>query len=234
LVGFVGVGSSAPTVPFDVITTTPPGGVVARFKATNDLIVEMNSGASHDSAIRWLHGANSWLTGILETSFAATSAEDFSFYDYNGTGGTRFIIRDTTGFVNIISGAQYGFSSSASAADVAPDTGLGRSSAGVVKVTDGSTGIRGFLGGGTAVASATALPLPTGRVIHVTGTTNIDSITSTNFQSGVCIMLIFDDILTVADGSNLKLTAAFVTTADDTLSLCYDGTNFYEQGRSIN
>lgn len=115
-----------------------------------------------------------------------------------------------------------------------PDTGLARRSAGVIRVTNGSTAIRGLLGGGSAVASAAALPLPTGRVFHVTGTTNITSITSTNFASGVCITLIFDNALTFTDGSNLKLAGDFVTTADDTISLCYDGTNWYETGRSVN
>jgi hypothetical protein len=114
------------------------------------------------------------------------------------------------------------------------DTGLARSAAGVVKVTDGYTGIRGLHGGGAAVASAAAMPVPTGRVFHVTGTTSITSITSTNFQSGACITLIFDGVLTFTDGSNLVLFASFVTTADDTISLCYDGTNWYETGRSVN
>lgn len=114
------------------------------------------------------------------------------------------------------------------------DVGFARNSANVAKVTDGSTGIRGLLGGGASVASATALPVPTGRVFHVTGTTTITSITSTNFQSGVCITLIFDGALTFTDGSNLKLAGDFVTTADDTINLCYDGTSWFETSRSVN
>ena len=85
-----------------------------------------------------------------------------------------------------------------------------------------------------AVASAAALPLPTGQVFHVTGTTNITSITSTNFLAGVCVTLIFDGALTFTDGSNLRLAGNFVTTADDTISLCYDGTNWFETARAIN
>lgn len=114
------------------------------------------------------------------------------------------------------------------------DTGLGRFSAGVIKSTNAGTAITGFMGGGGAVASATALPLPTGRVFHVTGTTNITSITATNLASGVVITLIFDDILTFTDGNNLKLAGNFVTSADDTITLAYDGTNFYEIARSVN
>jgi hypothetical protein len=90
------------------------------------------------------------------------------------------------------------------------------------------------MGGGAAVASATAMPLPTGRVFHVTGTTTITSITSTNFGSGAVITLIFDDVLTFTDGSNLVLAGNFVTTASDTITLAFDGTNWYETSRAVN
>lgn len=92
----------------------------------------------------------------------------------------------------------------------------------------------GFSGlNGAAVASAAAI-VPTGNVFHVTGTTNITSITSTNVPAGTVITLIFDGILTFTDGSNLKLAGNFVTTADDTITLVFDGTNWYECGRSVN
>ena len=41
-------------------------------------------------------------------------------------------------------------------------------------------------------------------------------------------------VLTFTDGSNLKLAGNFVTTADDTITLAYDGTNWYEICRSVN
>lgn len=90
------------------------------------------------------------------------------------------------------------------------------------------------LKGGAAVASATALPLPTGNIFHVTGTTNITSITATSFVAGTTITLIFDGVLTFTDGNNLVLAGNFVTTADDAITLAFDGTNFYEVARSIN
>jgi hypothetical protein len=115
------------------------------------------------------------------------------------------------------------------------DTLLRRHSAGVTSLGDDTaSSIRSLQGGGAAVASAAALPLPTGRVFHVTGTTTVTSITSTNFEAGVCITLIFDGILTFTDGGNLTLAGNFVTTADDTISLCYDGTNWFETGRAVN
>lgn len=98
-----------------------------------------------------------------------------------------------------------------------------------------STGIGPVaLKSGAAVASATALPLPTGNVFHVTGTTTVTSITATSFVAGVTITLIFDGILIFTDGNNLVLGGNFVTTADDTITLAFDGTNFYEVARSIN
>lgn len=90
------------------------------------------------------------------------------------------------------------------------------------------------LKGGAAVASAAALPLPTGNVFHVTGTTSVTSITSTGFAAGITITLIFDDVLTFTDGSNLVLAGNFVTTTSDTITLAYDGTNWYEVARSVN
>jgi hypothetical protein len=137
-----------------------------------------------------------------------------------------------SGAVRVAAASQYVWGSSSVTA--APDTGFGRYAAGVAKATNGGTSITGLLGGGTVVASATAMPLPTGRVFHVSGSTNITSITSTNFAAGACITIIFDGVLTFTDGSNLALAGDFVTTASDTISLCYDGTNWYETGRSIN
>jgi hypothetical protein len=86
---------------------------------------------------------------------------------------------------------------------------------------------------GAAVASAAAI-VPTGSCFHVTGTTTITSITATNVPAGAILTIIFDGALTFTDGSNLKLAGNFVTTADDTITLRYDGTNFYEMSRSVN
>ena len=115
-----------------------------------------------------------------------------------------------------------------------PDLFLIRKSSGVLNVGSSTTNTTALLGGGAAVASATAMPLPTGRVFHVTGTTTITSITSTNFASGAVITLIFDAALTFTDGSNLKLAGDFVTTAGDSITLVYDGSSWFEIARSIN
>lgn len=86
---------------------------------------------------------------------------------------------------------------------------------------------------GADVASAVAI-VPTGNLFHVTGTTNITSITATGVVAGSEITIIFDDVLTFTDGSNLVLAGNFVTTTGDTITLKFDGTNFYETCRSVN
>lgn len=126
------------------------------------------------------------------------------------------------------------------AAAVAPtstkDTTFRRFAAGVVAFGTSNTSVSHLVGGGASVASAAALPLPTGNVFHVTGTTNVTSITATNLASGVEIILIFDGVLTFTHGNNIILQGAtnFTTGANDTLKLVYDGTNFYEVSRSVN
>lgn len=82
------------------------------------------------------------------------------------------------------------------------------------------------------VASVAAITLPaTGKVFSITGTTTITSIVATG-NDGRLVTLVFRASLTVTDGSNLKLVGSFSATADDTLQLACDGTNWHESGRS--
>lgn len=95
-----------------------------------------------------------------------------------------------------------------------------------------TAGISNFFKGGDVASAGTITA--TGNLFHVTGTTNITSVSGTGIIAGTKITIIFDGILTFTDGSNLKLAGNFVTTADDTITLAYDGTNWYEIARSIN
>jgi len=88
--------------------------------------------------------------------------------------------------------------------------------------------------GGATVASATAMTLPLGRVFHITGTTTVTSLVTTTFKVGAIVTLIFDAVLTFTDGNNIKIAGDFVTTADDTITLAFDGTNWLEVSRAIN
>ncbi len=85
-----------------------------------------------------------------------------------------------------------------------------------------------------SIASAATIAIPLGqRVATITGTTGIGTITATG-HSGAVVTLIFAGALTVTDASNLRLAGNFVTTADDTLTLACDGTNWHEVARSVN
>ena len=86
---------------------------------------------------------------------------------------------------------------------------------------------------GANVASATTTTLGTdGNFFVITGTTTITSITAKT--AGTIVVLDFSGVLTLTDGSNLKLAGNFVTTADDTITLVSDGTNYIEISRSVN
>lgn len=102
----------------------------------------------------------------------------------------------------------------------------------VDRVTINQNGITSLYKGANVASAATITP--TGNLFHVTGTTTITSVSGTNITAGTCITIIFDGVLTFTDGSNLKLAGNFVTTADDTISLCHDGTNWYETARAVN
>lgn len=85
------------------------------------------------------------------------------------------------------------------------------------------------------VASAATVALPAGNLFHITGTTTIVTLNTCDAtNNGRLVSLIFDGILTFTDGSNLKLAGDFVTTADDSIQLVCDGTNWYETSRSVN
>jgi hypothetical protein len=88
--------------------------------------------------------------------------------------------------------------------------------------------------GSQVIASAATITLPPNDEGYhsISGATNITSITAS--WAGRTVTLIFQGALTFTDGSNLKLAGNLVTTADDSISLVCDGTNWFEQSRSIN
>jgi hypothetical protein len=97
--------------------------------------------------------------------------------------------------------------------------------------TDGQTTAR--IGGTASVASAATVTLPVHvDTITITGTTNITSVTAG--VPGRRVTLLFADVLTFTDGSNLKLAGNFTTSADDSITLVSDGTNWIEVARSAN
>lgn len=87
-----------------------------------------------------------------------------------------------------------------------------------------------------ASAATVSFTLPT-QIHVITGTTNIDTINFGNNTPpiGHTTTLKFNASLTVNDGTgNLKLAGNFSATADDTLMIMWDGTNWVEVSRSAN
>ncbi|MDK2758791.1 MAG: hypothetical protein KYX66_18865 [Blastomonas fulva] len=77
------------------------------------------------------------------------------------------------------------------------------------------------------VASASTIILPTGfDVIPVTGSTNITSISASGADKGRRVTLVFEGVLTLVNGSNLKLGADITTAAFSGTTLVCDGTNW--------
>ena len=84
------------------------------------------------------------------------------------------------------------------------------------------------------VASASTITIPQGwEVAKISGTTSITTINAAG-HAGRTVRLVFSDALTVTDGSNLLLAGNFVTTANDVIVLSCDGSNWYENSRSVN
>lgn len=87
-------------------------------------------------------------------------------------------------------------------------------------------------GNAKTVASAGTITIPgDADFVTISGTTNITSVTASYI--GREVTLLFSGILTFTDGSNLKLAGNFVTTADDTITLKCDGTNWWEMSRAV-
>lgn len=97
---------------------------------------------------------------------------------------------------------------------------------------------------GADVASGGDLTLGTdGNVFHITGTTTINAIITANWQAGSIVTFIFDASVTVKNNTaggagtavmHLAAAGDLSATANDTLTLVYDGTAWYEVCRSVN
>jgi len=97
---------------------------------------------------------------------------------------------------------------------------------------------------GTDVASGSLLTLDTdGNFFDVTGTTTIDYIAGTDWQAGSIVTLSFDDAVTVKHNTSalngttkpflLAGSVDFSATADDNLTVRYDGTKWREIARTV-
>lgn len=104
--------------------------------------------------------------------------------------------------------------------------------AGKAITLNGTTNLK--VGSNVASPAGGELDIGDGNYFYITGTNNITSIAAADSTAGRMIVLRFADILTFTDGNNLKLAGNLATTADDTITLICDGTNWYEMARSVN
>ena len=96
---------------------------------------------------------------------------------------------------------------------------------------------------GADVASGDEITLTVGNYFDITGTTTINHINKTAWLSGSVVMLQFDASVTVTHNSatptgseaSILLVGAgnFSATANDTLTLVYDGVTFRETARAV-
>lgn len=85
-----------------------------------------------------------------------------------------------------------------------------------------------------AVASAATITLPSDQIfVSVTGASAVTYI-NPNGHSGRVVTLLLDAGVTITDGSNLLTAGNLVATANDTITLACNGTNWYEVCRSVN
>lgn len=86
--------------------------------------------------------------------------------------------------------------------------------------------------GSNTVASAGVVTLPFSHdFIEITGTTNINAISAS--WKGRKVTLKFADTLSIYSANNMKLNSTFTSSADDMLTLLYDGVNWREVSRIV-
>lgn len=97
---------------------------------------------------------------------------------------------------------------------------------------------------GPNVASGTSITLPlSGNAFNMTGTTQTDYASTTGWQAGAVVTLIFSTAITIRHNQGAAPTGfvkfmlagavSFVSSAEDTLTLRYDGVAWREIARAV-
>ena len=191
------------------ITASGGTGIAARFEGAN------NEGNSLEDS------------EILDTGTTAVNIEA-------GVTGARIkrsrIARTTGVAVNIV----------ATAADALiqgneyeANSGVNLQDAGTDTVAEGDVEVGLVTPIPAVAAAALSIPYP-GEVFLVSGGTAITSIDAASTIARRRVVLIFSGTPTFTDGGNLKIAGNLVASADDTITLVCDGTDWYEVGRAVN
>jgi len=206
-------------------TGTGNGGILALNGGTGAAQGIINIGTSNAGSVNiGKSGITTTITGALTQTTGAISLTGNAASSINTTSGNLVLTTTGSDSISIEGGA---------------DVQLYANGTRQLKVEDGITSVLNgarFLHDGrhlqkqaTDVASAGTLTLGDGNSFVITGTTNIDYITTTNWQDGAIVTLIFNAALTVnhntgavpANTAAIKLAGAanFTTAAGDTLTL---------------
>lgn len=185
----------------------------------------LDAGASVQIVGNYWNQASGVVYAIEIEGGGTVAVEDNEFKELRSTSG--YAIRCASGEPTRLIVARNDFSQDAAARSV--------SFAGTLPTeysAQGNYGPSGGLGWQDVASAATVTLPPLGELFRITGTTGISSIASS--WNGRRITLRFASTPTVTDGSNLKLAGNLAATADDTITLVCDGTNWFEVGRAIN
>lgn len=192
-----------------------------------DVVIASNIvNAPANDCINLSHGVRCAVTGNVLTSGQTAIALD----DTTKTTVTGNTIRSATagGIVE---------SNASNDNNISGNTISNVSTSTLVRLGSGTRVSSNIHGQSLVLASATTLNLPdyADELINVTGTTQIEGITSTDYWEGRRITFLFSNGVTIKDGiGNLRLAGDFAATGGDTITLIGFGSNFYEIARSDN
>jgi hypothetical protein len=212
----VGIGTTTPTAQLDIVKDWNGA-------SSTQLLLAIS--AYDDGARFVMRRAN----GSVGSPTQTLSGDALGSFSFRGHDGTNF---SSIGLAAIVSTADENFTSSAQGARLGFNTTPVGTVAPVERIRISSAGITNLYKGAD-VASASTIT-PTGNSFHVTGTTGISAISTTNIQAGTILIIIFDGALTITNGASLKLasTTNYTTTAGTAMQFYYDGSVWQEVSRA--
>lgn len=219
------------------ISTNANGGIIVTSSNTSGPGITMDASGQSGHKYAFFATASANTPGYFGVYDATANETPFAVLG-NGTGNANRVQTSALG--------QFGWTNGTltNTAVGSCDTGLERAGAGIVQISDCSSGtgsLKGFLGNftggvtaaileytvGTSVASATTIA-PTNGIQHVSGTTAIVTITPPGGMSstvGGCIILIADGAWTTTTAGNIQ--AVMTAVPNTQYNACYDGAKWF-------
>ncbi|MES2286126.1 MAG: hypothetical protein V4547_10590, partial [Bacteroidota bacterium] len=234
--GNVGIGTSSPTALLDISSSNTTG--VTTSSAVNLAVNSLTTGTGvHVSSSSSTSGQ---LMDLQSTSTAVITAATVLNINATGTPSASGLVTYGAKISNVRNNATSGTNealwlnaNNALTQNVALHVKNGNIIVDVGRVESPM---------GVSVASATNMTLGEANSFHITGTTTIQCLIVTNWQAGSMITLIFDGAALVKNngietgGKKIRLAGAvdWTSSANDVLTLIYDGISWFECSRSIN